>query len=62
MRRVEGYIYGEFCMGRLYAMEELTVLAPSVPGKILAVGKNYVDHIRELSQGEADLPAIPIIS
>jgi 2-keto-4-pentenoate hydratase/2-oxohepta-3-ene-1,7-dioic acid hydratase in catechol pathway len=38
--------------------EEGRLLAPVVPGKIVAVGQNYMDHIRE--QG-AKPPGIPIL-
>ena len=36
------------------------ILAPCKPGKIVAVGKNYLDHITELA-GDAKLPDNPIL-
>jgi len=34
---------------RDYAMDEVTLLAPCSPSKIVAVGLNYVDHAREVN-------------
>lgn len=34
------------------------ILAPLVPGKIVAIGLNYMDHIRE---AEAEVPAAPLV-
>ena len=38
--------------------DDARLLAPVVPGKIIAVGQNYMDHIRE--QG-AEPPGIPVL-
>lgn len=40
------------------AVEEAHALAPLRPGKIVAVGQNYMDHIRE--QGN-EPPGIPVL-
>ncbi|MFF5784588.1 Rv2993c-like domain-containing protein [Streptomyces sp. NPDC012693] len=37
-------------------LHEVRLLAPVSPGKIVAVGRNYADHIAELS---LDTPAAP---
>ena len=44
--------------GACVAAAECTLLAPLAPGKILAVGQNYLDHIRE--QG-AEPPGLPVL-
>ena len=41
-----------------YTLDELEVLPPVNPGKIVCVGLNYIDHAREL---EMELPGHPII-
>lgn len=41
-------------------LAECSILAPCTPGKIVAVGKNYLDHITELA-GDAKLPDNPIL-
>ncbi|MFB7352641.1 hypothetical protein [Streptomyces gardneri] len=42
--------------GRRVPLHEVRLLAPVSPGKIVAVGRNYADHIAELS---LDTPAAP---
>jgi 2-keto-4-pentenoate hydratase/2-oxohepta-3-ene-1,7-dioic acid hydratase in catechol pathway len=41
-----------------YDLDELQVLPPAVPSKIICVGLNYVDHAREL---DMELPDHPIL-
>jgi 2-keto-4-pentenoate hydratase/2-oxohepta-3-ene-1,7-dioic acid hydratase in catechol pathway len=56
---IEGDVFGKY--KRQEARTPLTsvkILAPSVPSKILCVGRNYVEHARE--QGH-DVPKIPLI-
>ncbi|NLG37057.1 MAG: fumarylacetoacetate hydrolase family protein [Clostridiales bacterium] len=38
---------------------EVRLLAPLVPGKVVAVGKNYLDHIGEL--GASEVPQSPVL-
>lgn len=42
--------------GRSVAMAEVRLLAPVEPGKIVAVGKNYADHVAEMRM---EVPAVP---
>jgi 2-keto-4-pentenoate hydratase/2-oxohepta-3-ene-1,7-dioic acid hydratase in catechol pathway len=44
--------------GAPVALADVRLLAPVVPGKVIAVGQNYMDHIRE--QG-AKPPGIPVL-
>ncbi len=56
---IEGDLYGSF--KRLKAkipLAEARLLAPSVPGKILCVGRNYVEHAKEHG---AEVPKWPLI-
>ncbi len=39
-------------------LTDVTLLAPSVPSKIVCVGRNYVEHAKELGN---DVPKIPLI-
>ena len=39
-------------------LERVTLLAPVVPSKVLAVGRNYPEHARE---HDAEIPEIPLI-
>ncbi|MDD4904099.1 MAG: DUF2437 domain-containing protein, partial [Candidatus Bipolaricaulis sp.] len=34
--------------GRVYPLEEVTLVAPCLPTKLICVGRNYAAHAREL--------------
>ena len=56
---IEGDLFGKY--RRKEAKTPLTqvkLLAPSVPTKIVCVGRNYVEHAKELGN---DVPKIPLI-
>ncbi|WP_329561043.1 fumarylacetoacetate hydrolase family protein [Streptomyces uncialis] len=44
--------------GRAVGVEEVRMLAPLVPGKIIAVGRNYGDHIAETGMGAPVVPRL----
>ena len=44
--------------GARYALGEVRLLAPIIPSKVVAIGKNYADHAREMG-GEP--PTAPVI-
>jgi 2-keto-4-pentenoate hydratase/2-oxohepta-3-ene-1,7-dioic acid hydratase in catechol pathway len=45
--------------GRVFAMDDVHFLAPCEPSKIVAVGLNYKDHIKEF--GRTEIPTEPVI-
>jgi 2-keto-4-pentenoate hydratase/2-oxohepta-3-ene-1,7-dioic acid hydratase in catechol pathway len=45
--------------GRVLKLADVRLVAPVLPSKIIAVGKNYLDHVREMG-GQAP-PAAPMI-
>jgi 2-keto-4-pentenoate hydratase/2-oxohepta-3-ene-1,7-dioic acid hydratase in catechol pathway len=56
---IEGDLFGAY--KRLVAeipLKEVRLLAPSVPSKIVCVGRNYVEHARELGN---EVPKMPLI-
>ena len=56
---IDGDIYGEY--RRLEAkipLAEVKLLAPAQPGKIICVGRNYVEHAKEMGN---DVPKVPLI-
>ena len=62
--RAEGDLFGGLTRGEAVgALDSLTLLTPVTPGKIVAVGKNYSDHIAEMARGgfAADLPEEPVL-
>jgi 2-keto-4-pentenoate hydratase/2-oxohepta-3-ene-1,7-dioic acid hydratase in catechol pathway len=44
--------------GPSYALDDVTLLHPVVPEKILAIGLNYRSHAEE---SELDIPAVPVV-
>jgi 2-keto-4-pentenoate hydratase/2-oxohepta-3-ene-1,7-dioic acid hydratase in catechol pathway len=57
--RIEGNPFGEF--QRLEAnlpMASVRLLAPVLPGKIVCVGRNYAEHIKE---SNAEVPTTPLL-
>ncbi len=44
--------------GQRYPLAEVRLLAPVLPSKVVAVGKNYAEHIREMGD---ELPAEPVL-
>src|SRR5512145_1777919 len=56
---VEGDFFGEY--RRLKAeipLEDVRLLAPVLPGKIICVGRNYVAHAKEHN---AEVPEVPLL-
>ena len=45
--------------GEKVALEGAKLLAPAEPSKIVCVGRNYLDHIKELGNDTGDLPKEP---
>jgi 2-keto-4-pentenoate hydratase/2-oxohepta-3-ene-1,7-dioic acid hydratase in catechol pathway len=61
LRRLPGTSVADLDMragGELFDREGATLLAPVAPGKIVAVGRNYADHAKELGN---EPPKEPII-
>jgi len=44
--------------GARFSLEEVRLLAPILPSKVVCIGKNYADHVREMG---GDRPAEPVI-
>lgn len=54
-----GHPFGEFAPeGRVLRLADVRLVAPVLPSKIVAVGKNYADHAREMGGA---VPAAPLI-
>lgn len=45
--------------GDRWALDDVRLLSPILPSKVVAVGKNYADHVREM--GGEDAPTTPVI-
>lgn len=56
---IEGDVFGEYRRREAKTpVAELKLLAPCEPSKIVCVGRNYVEHARELGN---DVPQVPLI-
>jgi 2-keto-4-pentenoate hydratase/2-oxohepta-3-ene-1,7-dioic acid hydratase in catechol pathway len=56
---IDGHPFGSISFtGDRWALPDLRLLSPILPSKVVAVGKNYAEHAREMG-GEA--PATPVI-
>lgn len=57
--RIEGHPFGEFRFtGERLAAADVRLLPPVLPTKIVAVGRNYAEHAREM---DAEPPEAPIL-
>ena len=48
--------------GSTHSLSDVKLLAPVMPGKIIAIGRNYVshlDHSASLVGGDMELPKVP---
>lgn len=60
IREILGSCYGEFELtDTFYEIKDVKLLPPCMPLKVVAVGLNYIDHIKEF--GERELPKEPTI-
>jgi 2-keto-4-pentenoate hydratase/2-oxohepta-3-ene-1,7-dioic acid hydratase in catechol pathway len=56
---VEGSIFGEFRREEAeLPLESVRLLAPVLPGKIICVGRNYVEHAKE---HDSEVPEVPLL-
>ena len=54
-----GHPFGDFAPeGRVLRLSDVRLVAPVLPSKIIAVGKNYAAHAREMG---SEVPAAPLI-
>jgi 2-keto-4-pentenoate hydratase/2-oxohepta-3-ene-1,7-dioic acid hydratase in catechol pathway len=49
--------------GQRYPLAEVRLLAPVLPSKVVAVGRNYAEHVREMRKlsGATELPQEPVL-
>ncbi|MFA1539558.1 fumarylacetoacetate hydrolase family protein [Actinomadura monticuli] len=57
---IAAHPFGELTFtGQRFPLADVRLLAPILPSKVIAIGKNYADHVREMG-GDAP-PAEPVI-
>lgn len=59
--KIEGELFGDFTVtNEATPLKEVKLLAPCTPSKVVAIGKNYMDHINEMAaMAKPELPEEP---
>lgn len=58
--QIEGHPFGQISFtGTRYAQADVRLLSPILPSKVVAVGKNYAEHVKEMNTGDA--PKEPLL-
>jgi 2-keto-4-pentenoate hydratase/2-oxohepta-3-ene-1,7-dioic acid hydratase in catechol pathway len=61
VRRIEGHPFAPFSVvGDPVPLAEVRLLAPVLPSKVVAIGRNYAEHVQEMG-GAADLADPPVV-
>ncbi len=61
VKEIEGCIYGEYeVTDKERALDEVTLLPPVEPSKLIAIGLNYLDHVKE-GGADREPPTEPLI-
>ncbi len=56
---IDGHPFGRFAVtGARHALSDVRLLAPVLPSKVVAVGRNYAEHAREMG---GDVPEAPVL-
>jgi 2-keto-4-pentenoate hydratase/2-oxohepta-3-ene-1,7-dioic acid hydratase in catechol pathway len=61
---IDGHPFGSITFtGDRWALPDVRLLSPILPSKVVAIGKNYADHVAEMaaSTGSSEPPATPLI-
>src|SRR3954465_2017463 len=58
--QIEGHPFGQISFtGARYAQADVRLVSPLLPSKVVAVGKNYAEHVKEMNTGDA--PTEPLL-
>jgi 2-keto-4-pentenoate hydratase/2-oxohepta-3-ene-1,7-dioic acid hydratase in catechol pathway len=61
VRRIDGHPFAPFqVVGEPLPLSSVRLLAPVLPSKVVAVGRNYAEHVAEMG-GEASLAEPPVV-
>jgi 2-keto-4-pentenoate hydratase/2-oxohepta-3-ene-1,7-dioic acid hydratase in catechol pathway len=56
---IEGHPFGPITFtGDRWALPDVRLLAPILPSKVVAIGKNYADHAREMGSSAPETPLL----
>src|ERR671939_733610 len=58
--QIEGHSFGQISfIGQRYPQADVRLLSPILPSKVVCVGKNYAEHVKEMNTGDA--PKQPLL-
>ncbi|WP_029432861.1 fumarylacetoacetate hydrolase family protein [Blastococcus sp. URHD0036] len=58
--QIEGHPFGSISFtGQRFPQADIRLLSPILPSKVVCVGKNYADHVKEMNTGDA--PKEPLL-
>ena len=58
--QIEGHPFGQISFtGQRFAAADVRLLSPILPSKVVGIGKNYADHVKEMATGDA--PSQPLL-
>ena len=58
--QIEGHPFGQISFtGQRFPQADVRLLSPILPSKVVAIGKNYAEHIAEMNTGDA--PKAPLM-
>src|SRR3978361_1850719 len=58
--QIDGHPFGQISFpGQRFAAADVRLLSPILPSKVVGIGKNYADHVKEMATGDA--PEEPLI-
>ncbi len=61
VKGIDGCIYGDYTLsGKEWALEDVKLLPPIKPSKLIAIGLNYLDHVKE-GGADREPPKEPLI-
>ena len=62
VRRIEGHPFAPFqVVGEPLPLAEVRLLAPVLPSKVVAIGRNYAEHAQEMGGGPDPLDEPPVV-
>src|SRR3954447_6605393 len=60
--QIEGHPFGRISFtGTRFAQADIRLVSPILPSKVVAIGKNYADHIEEMKAMTGDAPTAPLM-
>src|SRR4051794_11504332 len=58
--QIEGHPFGQISFtGARFAQADVRLVSPILPSKVVCVGKNYAEHVKEMNTGDA--PSAPLL-